>query len=295
MLLNRTVLLCATVILGGCALLGGKNEQSESLETPSDSEGAINAPASPTVPDPAPSTVSVHRAEVADKTADRKVTSSPKSDAELREAKLFARIDELEEQQKRQKERMVVLERGLVTGLVPEELKDKSAAKAPAKTDDAKPTHSAPVTQASKGAPVAAAAPGAPTKVSDDAELKKRQIVAQEHFKNGRYGKSIVEYTSIGKDFGDNADQGSHVFWIGRSWAGLRDYQNARAALLEFINGHAQSPLIPRAKLELARAESRLGLKETAVKRLRDVIQSHPNEDAAEMAKMELAGMQKNL
>src|SRR5689334_13264409 len=51
-----------------------------------------------------------------------KTAVSPSSDMELRLAKLWARVDDLENQQIRQKERMKLLEKGLMLGIVPDEL-----------------------------------------------------------------------------------------------------------------------------------------------------------------------------
>src|SRR6476620_1111867 len=47
---------------------------------------------------------------------------APASDMELRLAKLWARVDDLENQQIRQKERMKLLEKGLMLGIIPDEL-----------------------------------------------------------------------------------------------------------------------------------------------------------------------------
>ncbi|MCX6130879.1 MAG: hypothetical protein NTX25_17705 [Proteobacteria bacterium] len=57
---------------------------------------------------------------------------------ELRLAKLWARVDELENHQIRQRERMKLLEKGLLLGLIPEDLKaDKSDHKRTAQNQEA--------------------------------------------------------------------------------------------------------------------------------------------------------------
>jgi TolA-binding protein len=118
---------------------------------------------------------------------------------------------------------------------------------------------------------------------------------AHDQFRAGRYGRAIVEFDEIGKVFGDRADQGMHRYWIARSWMALKEYNTARQILTDFIQEYPTGPWAPRSELELARVEWRLGLQETALKRFRDIIQKHPYEDAAEMAKMELQNLDKSL
>ena len=77
-----------------------------------------------------------------------KAKQSATEEQELKLAKLWARVDEMEEEQYRMKEKVRLLEKGLTLGLVPEELKKGSGkgkpAKAPAhaeKADRNKPIH----------------------------------------------------------------------------------------------------------------------------------------------------------
>lgn len=207
---------------------------------------------------------------------------------ELKLAKLWARVDELEEEQLRQKERVRVLEKGLTLGLVPEELKPKREAPPPA-----------PPAQEPPKAPEAAAAkaPESPPAVSPEEESRYQAALASahDHFRAGRYGRAIVEYSDIVKSFGDRIDRGMSKYWVAKCWINLKEYNTARQHLGDFLKESPESPWVPRAKLELARVEWKLGLSETALQRFRDVIQQHPYEDAAEMAKMELQNLDKTL
>ena len=222
---------------------------------------------------------------------------------QLKVAKLWARVDELEEEQFRQKERIRVLEKGITLGLVPEELKSPKVVKAPPKLEpkveakveakgDAKdllpPDGKAPPVDAKKGE--------LPALSKEDAEKYQTMLAsAHDQYRSGRYGRAIVEYSEIGKLFGDKIEGGMHQYWISKSWANLKEYNTARQSLVEFLKDHASSPWAPRAKLELARVEWQLGLQETALNRFREIIQEHPYEDAAEMAKMELENLDKKL
>jgi TolA-binding protein len=118
---------------------------------------------------------------------------------------------------------------------------------------------------------------------------------AQDQYRAGKYGRAIVEFSDIGKNFGNKVEGGLHQYWIAKSWIGLKEYNTARQQLQDFLKDYASSPWVPRAKLDLAKVEWRLGLQETAIQRFREIIQSYPYEDAAEMAKTELSHLDKAL
>src|SRR5690606_19635946 len=101
--------------------------------------------------------------------------------------------------------------------------------------------------------------------------------------------------SDIAKTFGEKLEGGMPQYWIAKSWANLKEYNTARQNLVEFLKAYPSSAWAPRAKLELARVEWHLGLQETALTRFRELIQEHPYEDAAEMAKMELENLDKKL
>ena len=235
------------------------------------------------------------------------------SEQELKMARLWARVDELEEEQYRQKERLRVLEKGLTLGLLPEELKYSSknpkskggASAKPAAPKDLEeqkaptPTgESGAKTPSEKGGAAAEGPkPSAPATLSKEDQQRYQSALTAAHdlYRSGRYGRAIVEYAAIGKTFGEATGGGVHVFWLGMCWAGLKEFNTARQQYLDFLHDHGDSPWTPRAKLELARTEWQLGLRETALDRLRDLIKRHPFEDASEMAKMELDRLDKKI
>lgn len=204
---------------------------------------------------------------------------------ELKLARLWSRVDELEEEQIRQKERVRVLEKGLTLGLVPEELKIKKEPEPPPP----------PVIKAPE--PVKVEPKPEPLAMSKEEQERYQGALASahDHYRAGRYGRAIVEYSDIVKIFGDKVDGGMAKYWVARCWINLKEYNTARQHLAEFLKELPTSAWAPRAKLELGRVEWKLGLSETALQRFRDVIQHHPYEDAAEMAKMELENLDKTL
>ena len=306
----RAIALCGA--LTGCAtlnsMLGGdpKEREREKEEV----VAAQSTASKQTVVHPSPTTIDPD--EIAD--------------LQLKMTRLVARTEELEEKFSRQQERLQIIERGLTLGIVPEELQghanDKPRAPSSKGGHSAKPSKSSksskstgPVksakveeieadeeddAEASASASASAAPDSDPAKaagvvVADRDEFNKAFAAAHEDFRAGRFGKAIVGFSEIGKKFDPGLTSGVQQFWIARSWASLKEMQTARQLFTEFIAGHPDSPWAPRAKLELARVESALGLKETAIKRLRSVIAEHPLEDVAEMAKAEVERMSKTL
>ena len=85
--------ICLSIVLSSCSsILGGENDSSEVTSAPS-----AESPAH--------------------------VKVSPTDALELRVAQLWSRVDDLEAQLLRQKERSKLLEKGLLLGIVPDELK----------------------------------------------------------------------------------------------------------------------------------------------------------------------------
>jgi len=212
-------------------------------------------------------------------------------DQELKLAKLWSRVDELEEEVYRQKERIRILEKGLTLGLVPEELRRPAA---PA------PKHEEPVTlKPVKVAPVVKAEPAKPAEdemtKEDAAKFQTMLADAHDQYRGGFFGRAIVAYAAIAKRFGDKIKGGLPAYWTAKCWAGLREYNTARQDLIDFLKKYPTSPWAPLAKLELGRAEIQLDMRETALRTFRDVTQEYPMSEAAEMAAMELQNLKKNL
>lgn len=221
------------------------------------------------------------------------------SEQELKIARLWARVDEMEEEQFRQKERVRVLEKGLTLGLMPEEmqLEPKAAKTAPVKVELVAPTSVASKEPLATANPEGVATPTAvgPLAPADQELYKTALAAAHAQFGAGRYGRAIVEYSDIGKKFGEQVEGGMYRYWIAKSWMSLKEYSTARGAFGEFLKDFPSSAWAPRAKLDLARVEWKLGLQETALQHFREIIEKHPYEDAAEMAKMELEQLDKTL
>lgn len=242
--------------------------------------------------------------------------STAKDERDLKVAKLWARVDELEEEVLRHKERIVILERGLTLGLVPEELKYPERSKKPktvvvsvhpetvenksVEVEKSVPDLPSPTTDPQAPLVKITKAPEGDNKATPSAqpiqeEYELAVAAAHDSFRSGRYGRAIVEYSAIGKKFGDQMDGAMHQYWIAKSWANLKEFNTARQLLAEFLKKHSDSPWAPRAKLDLGRVEWQMGLRDSALATFKSVIQKYPLADAAEMARMELESLDKKL
>lgn len=213
---------------------------------------------------------------------------------ELRNAKLWTRIDELENQLARQNESLALLEQSLNLGIKPAHLQKKAA---PAAMSDA-PAAQAPNTQ-QQGAKAASGEPAPPmdskedehvfpAKAPADPQFESMFAEAHEMYLAGRFGPAILKLADLERIYGAQMAGGIHVYWVGRCWLALKEFATARSRLEDYIKASPKSPYLGRAKVDLAKAEHGAGLTQTAVRRLQEVIHQHPYEDAAELARHEL-------
>ncbi len=290
-----------SLLLAGCstvAQLWTSDSQSTDAEKNA-TEGAATETATDSGENASSDAASTKAGDVGGK---QRVKSMNMEELELKQAKLWARVDTLEEQTNRQRERMRVLEKGLLLGLIPEELKDDVKPKA--KTSSGKGESS------SKPAVADSAADGSPAEArtvapavavldkpatEDNSSFEERMAAAQDFFRAGRYGRAIAEYSAIGKEFKQLDQNGSHQFWIALSWLNLKEVNAAQQNFESFLREYPVSPWVVRAHFYLARVETQIGMREKSLQRLRRIISDYPNEDVAEMAKMEISNMGKTL
>lgn len=220
--------------------------------------------------------------------AKKKSEAQLNDERELKLARLWSRVDELEENQRKFKEKLKLLERGLMLGIMPDELTEPSPTyeKLPAS-----PKSSPEATKSLKPS-VSLTSPLTP---QEEKAYQDALAAAHEHFRAGRYGRAIVDFDNLGKRWGNRVQGAAYLYWIGKSWIQLKEYYTAKKVLEEFLTSHAKSAWVPRAKLELARIDWKLGHNETALGKYREIIRDYPYEDAAEMAKMELSQVDKAL
>jgi len=214
------------------------------------------------------------------------------SDMELRLAKLWARVDDLENQQIRQKERMKLLEKGLMLGIVPEELKsDKPSKQGSGKKPELEDDEAPASLQATTPPPL----PTTTEKNRDMAEYQRRLRAAQEKFNAASYGQAIVQYNEIGEAFDDSLTEGSHNYWIGLSWFYLKEMQLAEQSFKKLVDQFNPNSWVPYARFYLAKIDLNRGLSGRARDQFKLLIDEYPNQDLGEMARMEIDRMREKL
>ncbi len=218
---------------------------------------------------------------------------------ERKQARIWARLEEIQQEQSRQKSRISLLEKGLLLGVVPDELRNaddleyerrqkaKLQASVSKKSDSATPKPEPTLPSPPMNAP--------PEKSNDRGQYEKDLAEAQDHFREGKYGRALVSFEAIGAKYPEEMTSGTHKYWVGLCWFNLKDYDAAQKSLNELVAKNSNSPWTPRAKLYIARIQIRNGLKEQGLQSLRKIIQDFGNDDAAEMARADIEGLKKDL
>ncbi len=220
-------------------------------------------------------------------------TSSP-AELELRMAKLWARVDELESLSIQQRERLKLLEKGLMLGIIPDELKEQP------RVQTAKDHGKAKTSEVTPEQPPASAAPGGETKAeeakSQDLAAYRRALQhAQDKFNAAQYGQAIVGYNQIGETFADALTEGSQHYWVGLSWYYLKEFQLAEQSFQVLQQKHPQNPWIAHARFYRAKIDQSRGLNQRALEQLTQLLEEFPNQDLGEMAKMEIERLRERL
>lgn len=214
-------------------------------------------------------------------------------------AKINHRLETLESQLRRQKEDFHVLRKGLMTGLIPSQWQEDIPKYSSGYLEGRKGPHHSEKTD-TLSVILSEDEGGGGKGFSgmsdrDRRKYEKRLAKANHHFRSGDYGKAILTYTEIGRDYSDRVTKGSHLLWIGASWYRLKDYQSSRKHLTKLIKRYKTSPWVPEAEFLLAKADYREGYLERALDSLKDIVRKYPNENISDRAREELKRVEDNL
>ena len=217
---------------------------------------------------------------------------------EYKVSQLWSRIEDLEIQNRILKEHYELLRKGLMLGIIPEELKEhdrspKNRHLGGDNQEDSKKNvlNEKKSTEQKKDDYQTAEI----TNSKDVNEYRTKLSEAQESFDSGQYGKAIVAYSDLEKNFGSSQLNGNHLFWIGLSWYYLKEYHLSEKNLQKFINLYPQNNWIPKAELYQAKIQINNGLRKDAIDTLKKMIQKYPNHQIIESAKLELIALRKNI
>lgn len=263
--MHSLILIASLVILSACSTLSYFSSDSES--------SAVDKPA-----------------------PDAKSVALPKpsstEELELQIARLTSRIDELETQVVRQKERGKIIEKGLLLGLIPDELKSENMVEGrrPDAIDH-------PKTQLSAVKLLELKASSEPkNEGSNDRDLYKKMIQeAQDKFNRANYGQAILAYNEVAAKFDDRITEGSHHYWIGLSWFYLKEFKLAEESFQALRSRYPASPWTHHSEFYIAKVELSRGFRQRALEQFQKILDENPSRDLGEMAQFEIERMKDKL
>lgn len=145
----------------------------------------------------------------------------------------------------------------------------------------------APEPGPAKPANVAAAAP------ADPAREVKAYDAASNLFRRNDFASAIDAFRAFLKDYPQSQLAANASYWIGISYANLKDYRNALAAQEDVLSKYPQSQKAPDALLAIAAIQAEQGDNGSARNTLEDIIARFPASEAAGKARTRLAALRR--
>ncbi|MGZ5648813.1 MAG: tol-pal system protein YbgF [Usitatibacter sp.] len=161
------------------------------------------------------------------------------------------------------------------------------------------PAQGMPASSASVSEPGPAApqlAPQAVPKVStreDQAREVKAYDAASNLFRRNDFPSAIEAFRAFLKDYPDSQLAANAGYWIGISYANLKDYRHALAAQEELLSHYPQSQKAPDALLAIAAIQVEQGDSGSARNTLEDIIARFPSSEAAGKARTRLPALRR--
>jgi tol-pal system protein YbgF len=154
------------------------------------------------------------------------------------------------------------------------------------------PTSSAPVGGFGPQAAAPMAPPRAPTREEQAREVKAYDQ-ASNLFRRNDFSSAVEAFRAFVKDYPSSALAANAGYWIGISYANMRDYRNAMAAQQDVLTRYPQSPKAPDAMLAIAAIQADQGDSGSARNTLEDIIARFPTSEAAGKARTRLATLRR--
>jgi len=159
-----------------------------------------------------------------------------------------------------------------------------AGAAAPPATDAAAP----PAATASAAAP----ASRPPTREEQAREMREYDS-ASNLFRRNDFAAAIDAFRAFLKEFPQSALAPNAEYWIGISYANLKDYRNALATQEQLLARYPQSSKAPDALLAIAAVHAEQGDAGSARNTLEDIIARYPSSEAAGKARARLAQLRR--
>ncbi|HEX6635452.1 MAG TPA: tol-pal system protein YbgF [Usitatibacter sp.] len=171
-------------------------------------------------------------------------------------------------------------------------------------TPGAPPPAGAPAAATSPAPPSSGTASGPPAVPGDSSDAKSpsredqaREMKAYDEasnlFRRNDFTSAVEAFRAFLKDYPASPLVPNAHYWIGISYANLKDYPHALAAQQELLAKHPQSAKAPDALLAIAAIQAEQGQAAQARNTLEDLIARYPASDAAAKARTRLTALRR--
>jgi tol-pal system protein YbgF len=151
---------------------------------------------------------------------------------------------------------------------------------------------SVPVPDTSAASTPPSQPPKMPTRDEQAREVKAYDS-ASNLFRRNDFASAIDAFRAFLKDYPQSQLAANASYWIGISYANLKDYRNALTAQQEVLTRYPQSPKDPDAMLAIAAVQAEQGDPGSSRNTLEDIIARYPGTEAAGKARTRLAGQRR--
>ena len=128
---------------------------------------------------------------------------------------------------------------------------------------------------------------------ADPAREVRAYDAASNLFRRNDFPAAIESFRTFLRDYPQSQLAANASYWIGISYANLKDYRNALAAQEEVIAKYPQSPKAPDALLAIAAIQADQGDSGSARNTLEDIIARFPSSEAAGKARTRLTSLRR--
>ena len=132
-----------------------------------------------------------------------------------------------------------------------------------------------------------------PSRADDQARELKAYDAASNLFRRNDFASAIDAFRAFTKDYPSSQLVPNAEYWIGISYANLRDYRNAMATQEQLLARHPQSPKAPDALLAIAAIQDEQGDRGSARNTLEEIIARYPSSEAAGKARTRLSALRR--
>lgn len=233
------------------------------------------------------------------------VAENESNSSDLKMARLWNKIESLEEEIRFNKERIRLLESGMTTGLAQkpnvnfktsdstESLDLKKARSSLAKSPNGlrKPEET---DDHAKGLDGVHGSPSRTVNSSMD-QYKVRVQMAKEYYQASRFGLAVSEFSQIQSEFGKASGDGEAKIYLGKSYLALKEYTYAKTEFDDYLTMFPGSEIEAEVRLDLAKVYLGMNLRERARDELSSIATKYKGTESGSIALREMEKMKGTL